>query len=131
MSILRNRKLPCDEQVIKKKTFEAEVQFAQLRNRLVHALIAAISLSPGWQQATVEEGNGIPPPPSTATSVGGKNGSVVDQLQQTHEANGSGGSHQSARHLVLQRLIDELRRLLLQLQPESFICHSQVGFVWF
>ena len=114
--------------MMKKKTFEAEVLFAQLRNRLVHALIAAISFSPGWQQATVEEGN-VPSPSATA---GGKNGSPV--VDHQHEANGSSGSsvsHQSARHLVLQRLIDELRRLLLQLQPESFICHSQVGFVWF
>jgi len=33
------------------KTFSGEVQFARLRNRLVHSIIAAVSLSPGWHAA--------------------------------------------------------------------------------
>lgn len=32
-----------------KTTFKDEVKFAQLRNRLVHSLIATVSLSPSWQ----------------------------------------------------------------------------------
>ena len=34
---------------IVQKTFEDEVKFARLRNRLVHAIIATVSLSPNWQ----------------------------------------------------------------------------------
>ena len=111
--------------MMKKETFEAEVQFARLRNRLVHAVIAALSLSPGWQQAAIEEG--VPISSMTSTASATNNG---------HQTNGGGGGDSdsgqqpSSRHVVLERLVDEIGRLLAQSKPESFIRYSQVQSIF-
>jgi len=39
------------------KTFNGEVQFARLRNRMVHSIIAAVSLSPTWHVPTPSNGS--------------------------------------------------------------------------
>ena len=36
------------EKELIRKTFEGEVAFARLRNRLVHALISTVATSPDW-----------------------------------------------------------------------------------
>ena len=83
-----------------RKTFDGEVAFARLRNRLIHAVIATVAAtSPDWPSS---------PAPSPDTN---KNG---------HDA--AGKSKQS----ILAGLLDELDALRQQLSA-LFVPHSQVS----
>ncbi|XP_046462363.1 N-alpha-acetyltransferase 25, NatB auxiliary subunit-like [Daphnia pulex] len=84
-----------------KTTFKDEVKFAQLRNRLVHSLIATVSLSPSWQSQVPETKN------RTDNSV---NGQTVEE---------------PTNQIVLQRLLSEIRHLLTELKSETFMSHNQ------
>ncbi|KZS15079.1 Phagocyte signaling-impaired protein [Daphnia magna] len=86
---------------IVKTTFNDEMKFARLRNRLVHALIATVALSPIWQI----------------------------EVQETKNRTENLNNDQTAEHpkdkCILPGLLQELGILLTELKSESLMSHSQ------